>query len=148
LPDDVPALQAMIVELLDALKKSRHEREGLQQRLDQLLRRLYGPKAERFDPNQPWLLPELANNNGGANAATVATPSANTDATTAATMAKPKRPGHGRKKLPADLPRRPANTPTICRCIASNASSAVMASSCRARPCVPGWLTWPTCSDR
>jgi len=106
LPDDVPALQAMIVELLDALKKSRHEREGLQQRLDQLLRRLYGPKAERFDPNQPWLLPELANNNGGANAATVATPSANTDATTAATMAKPKRPGHGRKKLPADLPRR------------------------------------------
>ena len=43
----------MIVELLEAIKNSEHERERLQQRLDQLLRRLYGPKAERFDPNQP-----------------------------------------------------------------------------------------------
>ena len=61
LPNDVPTLQAMILELLSALKKEQHERAGLQQRLDQLLRRLYGPKAERFDPNQPWLLPEMAN---------------------------------------------------------------------------------------
>ena len=55
LPDDVPVLHAMIRELLDALKKTRHECDGVQQRLDLLLRKLYGPKAERFDPNQPWL---------------------------------------------------------------------------------------------
>jgi len=60
LPDDVATLQAMIRELLDALHQSHRDREGLQQRLDLLLRKLYGPKAERFDPNQPWLLPELA----------------------------------------------------------------------------------------
>ena len=60
LPDDVATLHAMIVELLEALQQSQHECAGLQQRLEQLLRRLYGPKAERFDPNQPWLLPELA----------------------------------------------------------------------------------------
>jgi len=96
LPSDVPTLQAMIVELLDALKKSQHEREGLQQRLDQLLRRLYGPKAERFDPHQPWLLSGLANAddaNGETLAATVAA-----DNHKAAEPAKPKRPGHGRKK--------------------------------------------------
>jgi transposase len=94
----------MIVELLDALKKSQHECDGLQQRLDQLLRRLYGPKAERFDPNQPWLLPELATASTDTNGATAApTPAADNEA---APAAKPKRPGHGRKPLPADLPRR------------------------------------------
>lgn len=102
LPDDPVVLKRMIQELLDALQKEQREREGLQQRLDQLLRRLYGPKAERFDPNQPWLLPELSNTD--ANEATSApTLLADSDATTAA---KPKRPGHGRKKLPDDLPRR------------------------------------------
>jgi transposase len=60
LPDDVATLHAMIRELIVSLKKEQHEREGVQQRLDLLLRKLYGPKAERFDPNQPWLLPELA----------------------------------------------------------------------------------------
>src|SRR5262249_29150798 len=70
LPDDPAALKQMILELLDALKKSQHECEGLQQRLDQLLRRLYGPKAERFDPNQPWLLPELAPTRADNNGAT------------------------------------------------------------------------------
>jgi transposase len=103
LPDDVPTLQTMIVELLDALKKEQREREGLQQRLDQLLRRLYGPKAERFDPNQPWLIPECAA--AGANEPRPpATPMADTNG--AGETAQPKRPGHGRKKLPADLPRR------------------------------------------
>ena len=104
LPSDLSVCHNMILELLDALKKSRHECEGLQQRLDQLLRRLFGPKAERFDPNQPWLLPELANTTGDTNGAPT-TPAANADAT-AAPAAQPKRPGHGRKKLPEDLPRR------------------------------------------
>src|SRR5271166_4299857 len=59
LPDDLAVCHAMIRELIDALKKEQHEREGIQQRLDLLLRKLYGPKAERFNPDQPWLLPEL-----------------------------------------------------------------------------------------
>jgi hypothetical protein len=60
LPDDPVVLKQMIQELLATLHQREHELAGVQQRLDQLLRRLYGPKAERFDPNQPWLLPELA----------------------------------------------------------------------------------------
>lgn len=100
LPSDVPTLQAMILELLEALKKEQHEREGLQQRLDQLLRRLYGPKAERFDPNQPWLIPDMAPGNADETAA-ASVP----DDDEAAPPAQRKRPGHGRKKLPADLPR-------------------------------------------
>jgi transposase len=103
LPTDVSTLQAMIVELLNALKKEQHEREGLQQRLDQLLRRLYGPKAERFDPNQPWLIPEMAHTDAGEQAPSQTTAA---DDDGAAQPTKPKRPGHGRKKLPADLPRR------------------------------------------
>jgi len=99
LPKDVPVLQAMIRELLQALQQSQHECAGLRHRLDLLLRRLYGPRAERFDPNQPWLLPELA-----AGADNAAAPAADPPADE--TAAKPTRKGHGRKPLPRDLPRR------------------------------------------
>jgi transposase len=101
LPDDVAVLKAMIRELLESLKAERREREGLAQRLDLLLRKLYGPKAERFDPNQPWLIPEMAPEAAATEAATDA-PAAVAEATTT----KAKRQGHGRKPLPPDLPRR------------------------------------------
>jgi transposase len=91
----------MIRELLATLHQRDQELAGVQQRLDQLLRRLYGPKAERFNPHQPWLLPELADDHP---ATPPPAPAADADAATPA--AKPKRPGHGRQKLPADLPRR------------------------------------------
>ena len=69
-------------------------------RLDQLLRRLYGPKAERFDPNQPWLFPELAADPKEPDAPEQRVADEAEEAT-----AKKKSPGHGRKKLPEDLPR-------------------------------------------
>src|SRR5271155_2646375 len=85
-----------------ALQQAQYERDGVQHRLDQLLRRLYGPKAERFDPNQPWLFTELA-----ANAATPADQSAEPATENQADEAeKAKRKGHGRKPIPKDLPRR------------------------------------------
>src|SRR5579875_601616 len=58
LPDDPVILQQMVLELLDVLRQTRHENEQLQHRLDLLLRRLYGPRTERFDPNQPLLIPD------------------------------------------------------------------------------------------
>jgi transposase len=100
LPDDVPTLQAMIRELLDALKKEQHEREGIQQRLDLLLRKLYGPKAERFNPEQPWLLPELAVEPP---AQPEQTP--NEELPTTEEPAVKKRRNGGRKKLPENLQR-------------------------------------------
>ncbi|MGA8348644.1 MAG: hypothetical protein WB773_12730 [Isosphaeraceae bacterium] len=58
LPDDPVMLQQMIRELLDVLRQTRHEIAQLQHRLDLLLRRLYGPRTERFDPKQPLLIPD------------------------------------------------------------------------------------------
>jgi transposase len=103
LPNDVATLQAMIRELLEAIKQEKHEREGLQQRLDLLLRKLYGPKAERFDPNQPWLLPEMAPGSVAAAAAPTTAPP-DTSAEPAGNEPR-KRNGGGRNKLPAELPR-------------------------------------------
>lgn len=106
LPDDPAVLKRMIAELIEALKKSEHEREGLQHRLDLLLRRLYGPKAERFDPSQPWLIADMAPGttaDAAAAAVPVVEPTVDQDEET---EGKAKRPGHGRKPLPKDLPRR------------------------------------------
>jgi transposase len=103
LPDDVVVLQAMIRELIEALQKTRHERDGVQERLDLLLRRLYGPKAERFDPNQPWLLPEMAPGVAAPNAE--AAPDKPVEPAASAATAKAKTAGHGRKPLPAELRR-------------------------------------------
>src|SRR3954451_10294919 len=58
LPNDPVFLRQMIVELLGALRDTRRQNEELQHRLDLLLRRLYGPRTERFDPNQPLLIPD------------------------------------------------------------------------------------------
>ena len=62
LPDDLDLCHAMIRELVIALHQSQHDCAGVRERLDLLLRKLYGPKAERFDPNQPWLIPDMAPN--------------------------------------------------------------------------------------
>jgi transposase len=92
----------MLRELLATLQAEQRENEQLRHRLDQLLRRLYGPKAERFDPNQPWLIPEMAATDPANGEAS----SNKTDAADPLLADKPKRKGHGRKPLPKDLPRR------------------------------------------
>src|SRR6266850_145261 len=58
LPDDPAILRQMVLELLAALRDTRRQNEELQHRLDLLLRRIYGPRTERFDPNQPLLIPD------------------------------------------------------------------------------------------
>ena len=59
LPDDLLVCHRMIQELLATLHEQRHENESLRHRLDQLLRRLYGPRAERLHPEQLALFAEL-----------------------------------------------------------------------------------------
>jgi transposase len=99
LPDDPALLKSMVAELLAALRHSQQETEHLQHRLDQLLRRLYGPRAERYDPNQPLLFPEPAAT-AAAETVVVATPAAEETASLS------KRKGHGRQHLPPHLERR------------------------------------------
>ena len=50
LPEDVTLLKQMILELQQAQQRSQRTITGLQQQLEQLLRRLYGPRGEKFDP--------------------------------------------------------------------------------------------------
>src|SRR5512135_3354926 len=101
LPDDPVILRQMVLELLAALRDERRENEQLQHRLDLLLRRLYGPRTERFDPNQPLLIPDafepLAPEPGDA-----ASPQPEPD-NAPARKARP----HGRKALPKNLRRVP-----------------------------------------
>src|SRR3954470_10342089 len=95
LPDDPALLKAMLAELLAALRASRQEGERLRERLDQLLRRLYGPRSERLNPDQLLLFAEPAPDE-------VVPPPPTTDPDAAA---KPRRKGHGRQQLPRHLPR-------------------------------------------
>src|SRR5436305_1532253 len=95
LPDDPALLKAMLAELLSALRASRQEGEQLRQRLDQLLRRLYGPRSERLNPDQLLLFAEPP-------AGEAVTPPPPADS---GESAKPRRKGHGRQRLPKHLPR-------------------------------------------
>src|SRR5271166_3957181 len=55
LPDDLVVLKQMIAELLRALRGERRDHEETRQRLDALLKRLYGPRPQPVDPHQMLL---------------------------------------------------------------------------------------------
>ena len=105
LPDDPVILQQMIRELLDVLRQTRHENAQLQHRLDLLLRRLYGPRTERFDPKQPLLIPDAFD--APAVPASQDAPAAADSAPEVPAGTKKKQRGHGRRELPKNLPHVP-----------------------------------------
>ncbi len=94
LPDDAVVLKRLLEEVLALLQCRDRELQHVQARLDQLLRRLYGPRRERFDPNQPLLFPELART-------ATATPTPPPEDT----PPKQRRHKHGRQRAAAHLPR-------------------------------------------
>jgi transposase len=96
LPDDPLTLQAMIRELLDALAAERRASETLRTRLDQLLRRLYGPKSEKVSNT-----PSLFDNPPSDNAVSLDPLPEPADEIDNA----PKKRRHGRRRLPRELPR-------------------------------------------
>ena len=93
LPGNPAVLQQMIRELLATLHARDRELEGVRHRLDQLLRRLYGPRAEKIDPAQLLLFAEAPQEPAAP------APPLTTD------KPMPRHPGHGRRRLPRDLPR-------------------------------------------
>lgn len=97
LPEDVEGCHAVIGELVATLNERDRRVEQLMHRLEQLLRRVYGPRAERIDPAQLVLFaPELADSEAsGAEGEPEEEPGC-----------AGRRRGHGRKSLPKDLPRR------------------------------------------
>jgi len=102
LPDDRDTLKRMILELLETLHQQQHENDSMRHRLDLLLRRLYGPKQERLDPNQRLLFPETT---AEADGVTTIPPTAPEDPQKPKRKCKP----HGRRRMPENLPHEPVH---------------------------------------
>ena len=109
LPTDLETCHQLIRERIETLRQQTFLNEKLQHQLERLLRRIYGQRAERIDPNQLLLFArEILEAGGDAATADPATPPDQPapSETTAATI-PPKKQGHGRKPLPAHLRRKP-----------------------------------------
>jgi transposase len=98
LPKTIAACHAMIRQLLDTAQKDSRRIERLEHQLEQLLRRLYGRSAERLDPNQLVLFADLLKQ---LQPQTLPAPEA-----PASSPAPSASGGHGRRRIPEDLPRR------------------------------------------
>jgi transposase len=105
LPDDLEAAHRLIRELLATLRQQTHLNEKLQHQLEQLLRQLYGRKSEKLDPNQLLLFAREIVEAATAQPETTPAPEP-TPEPVASAAAKPPAKGHGRKPLPANLPRK------------------------------------------
>lgn len=99
LPDDLDAAHRLIRELLATLREQTHLNDKLQHQLEQLLRQIYGKKSEKLDPNQLLLFAREFLE--AAQPETIPQP----EPTTPAPAKRPFQ-GHGRKPLPANLPRK------------------------------------------
>ena len=99
LPDDTAFLKALIAQLLESVQALQRQNRQMGHRLQQLLRARFGPKAERLDAAQLLLFAQqiLAE-------AQPAEPAV--EAEEEEEEAPAPRPGHGRRKLPRNLPRR------------------------------------------
>jgi len=95
LPNDLAQCHALIQEFATTLEEEQRLRKQFEQQVEHLLKRLYGPRAERIDPAQLALFAqEMA-----------AAPEAEVLPEENAPAPKPRK-GHGRKPLPKELPRK------------------------------------------
>ena len=91
-------LRSLQQQLTEQLQGAQRDNEHLQQKLQCLLQRLYGRSSEKIDPKQLVLFKELLEKLAPER------PSADASDEPAATR-KPRRKGHGRRRLPATLRR-------------------------------------------
>jgi len=101
LPDDRDTLKHMILDLMAGKQDDRRQLDEMRHRLDLLLRRLYGPRTERFHPDQGQLF-DQAGDGPNPPPPTEPAPSSSPESSRSQRKARP----HGRRKLPKDLPRR------------------------------------------
>jgi len=94
----IQLLQRQRDELLEQHQQKNRTIEGLQHQLQQLLRRMYGRSAEKIDPQQMALFEKLLEQLAPSVPETVV-------AHPVPAEAESRAPGHGRRRLPADLPR-------------------------------------------
>jgi transposase len=103
LPDDIETAHQLIRELLETLGQQLHLNAKLQHQLEQLLRHRYGRKSERVDPAQLLLFAQEIL----AQAEPEPEPDPASEPTPPPSAPHRKKKGHGRKPLPASLPRKP-----------------------------------------
>jgi transposase len=97
LPDDPVVLQGLVHELLATNRHQQRRIDQLEHRLDQLLKQVYGPRADKLNPDQLRLF-------GEAPEADPVPPPAPSPGPTGEPAAK-RKVGHGRRTLPANLRR-------------------------------------------
>ena len=100
--EELALLRELIEELRDQLRSSQRENERLRHQMDQLLRRMYGRRTERFDANQTELDLGLSRRDDDDE-------DPDADAGGSGDLAAPprsERRRRGRRKLPENLPRK------------------------------------------
>ncbi len=130
-------------QLIDQLKNVQRENAQLEHQLQQLLGRLYGRSAEKIDPNQQVLFADLLQQ--------LQSQQQQTPAPVPIEPAAPKptgNNGHGRRRLPADLPRETkvidlSEDQKPSRSTAWSGSSTATTSTSAARRCATGWRPVP-----
>jgi transposase len=103
LPEDIESAHRLIRELLKSLHQQAHLNEKLQHQLELLLQRLYGKKSEKLDPNQLLLFAREILEAG--TTGITSEPETTLEPPTSSPAKLPIK-GHGRKPLPASLPRK------------------------------------------
>ncbi len=101
LPEEPALLKQLALQLLATWQKQERRIEQLEHQIDQLLRRYYGPRSERFDPDQLKLFAGEEPDTAPAAATSEEPPPPKASAAPRASVN-----GHGRRKLPANLPRK------------------------------------------
>jgi len=91
-------------ELLEQLKQRDHKIDGLQHQLQMLLRRYFGRSSEKLDPNQKLLFDGLHDLHDLHDLVDKCIPEMPTEVASE-NEASTKRKGHGRRRLPSNLPR-------------------------------------------
>ncbi len=98
---EVELLRAQRDQLLASQQQSDRTIEGLQR----LLRRMYGRSSEKIDPRQMALFEKLLEQLSQSQSPAPEPATASTATETPASPEAPKSAGHGRRRLPPDLPR-------------------------------------------
>ena len=105
LPDDLALCHAMIRQLAGELTSERQKNERLEHHMQQLLRWRYGPRSDRLSPDQMLLIAREMLEPPGPDGS----PKAEPDATRQIVVRR--RTGHGRRRTPADWPRKTIRYP-------------------------------------
>jgi transposase len=95
LPNDLATCQTLIQQLHEALEQAQRRNRQLEHRLELLLKARFGPRADRLNPGQLLLFAEEL----------LAKAEAATPAPAQTSAGGSQRKGHGRRRLPAELPR-------------------------------------------